>query len=111
MIQSRKEDISNLIKSIKFENDENIDLVKKEYISYIKSLNSYNKLTSKNFFILISISKENYKNDIKFIQSLFSEMILKVKETLFKCGNDILEIIERNEVIQIINSFLKPYEN
>lgn len=111
LIQSKKEDILNFTKHIEFENDENIDLVKKEYISYIKDLNSNNKLSSKKFFILISVSRENNQNDIRFIENTFSEMTLKIKDTLSKCGNDILEIVERKEVIQIINTFLNPYED
>ena len=111
MIQSKKEDISDIIKNINFENNEKIDLIKKEYISYIKSLNSKKELSSKNFFILISIPKENDKKDIEIIKNIFLEMVLKINETLLKCGNKTLEIIEKKEVIEIINSFLSPYEN
>ena len=111
LIQSKKEDISDIIKNINFENNEKIDLIKKEYISYIKSLNSKKELSSKNFFILISIPKENDKKDIEIIKNIFLEMVLKINETLLKCGNKTLEIIEKKEVIEIINSFLSPYEN
>ena len=86
--------------------------MKNEYISYIKNLNSEKELSSKNFFILISIPK--IKNEIinmEQIKNKFLERILKLSDGLLKCGNKSLEIIERKEVIEIIDSFMNPYKN
>ena len=110
LIQSQKEEIKEVIKNIEMENKENIDNLKEEYISYIKNLNSNQKLLSKNFFILINIPKENDIN-LNEVNKIFFERTLKIKETLSKCGNTILEIKNRKEVINLINSFLNPYKN
>ena len=59
LIQSKKENIEDIISEIVFENDDQINNIKKKYISYIKDLNSNKKLLSKNFFILINIPKNN----------------------------------------------------
>lgn len=112
LIQSKKEDVEGNIKNIKLENNETIDLIKEKYISYIKTLNSNKELSSKNFFILISIPTENSKIemiDLKSIKSKFTERTLKIEETLSKCGNTILEVMEKREVISIIDSFINPY--
>lgn len=114
LIQSKKEDIRNNIEKIKFENNEIVDLIKQEYISYIKTLNSNKELSSKNFFILVNIPMENMKIemiDMSIIKNKFTERISKITETLSKCGNKILEVIQQKEVIEIIDSFINPYKN
>ena len=45
------------------------------------------------------------------VNKIFFERILKIRETLSKCGNTIFEIKNRKEVIELINSFLNPYKN
>ena len=110
LIQSQKEDIEDIIENIEFENNENIDNTKQEYISYIKNLNSNQKLLSKNFFILINIQKEN-EISLNEVNKIFFERILKIKETLSKCGNKIFEIKNRKEVMEILDSYLNPYKN
>lgn len=114
LIQSKKENILNSIENINLDNNENVNFVKKEYISYIKSLNLNSKMSSKNFFILISIPKENIKKEkinIENIKNKFIDRIFKINDTLSKCGNRILEISEKREVINILDTFINPYKN
>lgn len=110
LIQSQKEDVKDVIKNIEMENNENIDNIKEEYICYIENLNSNQKLLSKNFFILINMPKENNVS-LNEVNKIFFERILKIRETLSKCGNTIFEIKNRKEVIELIDSFLNPYKN
>ena len=112
LIQSRKENILNTIKNIIFDNKEKINLIKNEYIFFIENLNLNSEMSSKNFYILLSIPKENsQKINIENIRKIFIEKILKIIDTLSKCGNTVLNISERKEVIKILDLFLNPYKD
>lgn len=101
LIQSKKEDISKSFFYIEDDESENINLLKNKYFEFIENLNSHNNSLSKKFFILFSISAENVQN----IDMQINEKVLKIKDTLSKCGNTILEINNKEEVIEVLSSF------
>lgn len=106
LIQSKKENISKEFFCIKEDENESINILKNQYFEFIENLNSYNKSSSKNFFILLSFVDENIPNEN--IERQINEKVLKTKDTLSKCGNTILEINDREEVIEILSSFFNP---
>ena len=115
LIQSKKEDLSKNIKNIqenlKKEN-KNIIKIGNNYINYIKKINKENYSSSKNFFILINNSNTNLKNinNEEIIFSELNEKYLKIKDTLSRCGNYVINIDEKNEIIKILESFFNKRE-
>ena len=86
-----------------------------KYIEYIKKINSENKSSSKNFFIIIhqddefkNINPEN--NSEKIIIENLNEKYFKIKETLSRCGNFVYEI-DKKETIDILYSFFNCRKN
>ncbi len=111
IIQSNKEDLSKNIQKInqqkKFEK-ENIKQISEKYINYIQKINQEKKSSSKNFFILIKNSIEknnNYEENI--IQDL-NEKYFKIKDSLSRCGNIIIEFENKEEIKKILYSFFYP---
>ena len=114
LIQSNKEDlsqhISNIQKNIKKINNKKIKKISENYIEYINKININKKSSSKDFYIIIS--NENNKTKKEFIESYeiikneLKEKYFKIKECLSRCGNSVIEINEKKEIINIIYSFL-----
>ena len=114
LIQSNKEDlsqhISNIKKNIKKINNKKIEKISENYIEYINKININKKSSSKDFYIIIS--NENNKTKKEFIESYeiikneLKEKYFKIKECLSRCGNSVIEINEKKEIINIIYSFL-----
>ena len=114
LIQSNKEDlsqhISNIQKNIKKINNKKIEKISENYIEYINKININKKSSSKDFYIIIS--NENNKTKKEFIESYeiikneLKEKYFKIKECLSRCGNSVIEINEKKEIINIIYSFL-----
>lgn len=114
LIQSNKEDlsqhISNIQKNIKKINNKKIEKISENYIEYINKININKKSSSKDFYIIIS--NENNKTKKEFIESYeiikneLKEKYFKIKECLSRCGNSVIEINEKKEIINIIFSFL-----
>lgn len=81
-----------------------------EHIKFIKNKNNQNKAASKNFYIIISYEteakeqKNNFNEEI-IINSL-NDKFFKIKETLSRCGNTIYAINTKEEVEEILNSFI-----
>ena len=79
---------------------------------FIKSKNTINKASSKNFYIVIKEKyKENQKDEEKefnerIIKNKLNENFFKIKEALSRCGNTTYEINKKSEVIEILNSFI-----
>lgn len=116
LIQSKKENLNNHILKLEEEKIKNSKLknIYNNYIEYIKKINIENKSSSKNFFIIIdfynqefnskSISeKENYE---KIIKNNLKEKYFKIKECLSRCGNFVQDINEKDEIKNILYSFL-----
>jgi len=116
LIQSNKEDlsknISNIKNNLKNKKEEFLKEISEEYINYINKINSNKKSSSKNFYIVIS-SEENSKNSEDIIIEELNEKFFKIKECLSRCGNLVTGYSTKNELIQIIFSFLnsKKYLN
>ncbi len=113
LIQSNKEDLSKIISNIKKqvekETNENIINLSKNYIEFIQKINKERKSSSKNFYIIIKNSnknkKENNIDDEIIIQDL-NEKYFKIKECLSRCGNIAQEYDTKEEIINVLLSFL-----
>lgn len=113
LIQSKKENISKHISILKEEEnkyiDKNITDIYSNYYSYIEELNKINKSSSKNFYIVLKYKLENFRsediNKERVAATNLNDMYLKVKETLSRCGNTILDVNTKEEVEEILFSF------
>ena len=118
LIQSNKEDLSKHISCVKdFSKKENKKIIKiaDEYISYINHLNINKKSAVKNFYIIIKKDKDKKEKngeDIKNIQNnIFDELndqFLKIKDSLSRCGNLIIDVNDKNMCKNILFSFFYP---
>ena len=72
-------------------------------ISYAKVNSSLLKSSSKNFYIIIK--KEKGEDEEKIFEEL-NEKAIKIKENLKRCGNEVINIKNKNEIINIFLSFL-----
>ena len=111
LIQSNKEDLSKHIEDINKNslNEENqIQNISKNYISYIQSLNHSKKSSSKNFYIILKYKNNN--KEITNIQDLAIEELndeyFKIKDCLSRCGNLVTDFSDKNQIISILFSFL-----
>ncbi|MBQ3407849.1 MAG: hypothetical protein IJH12_01415 [Clostridia bacterium] len=110
LIQSKKEDLSKHISNIEFQKNienNNIKNISNNYIEYIKELNKRKKSSTKNYYIIIKNDKnneiENYEN---LVCDELTENYLKIKDCLSRCGNNVIDINEKKEIIEILFSFL-----
>ena len=111
LIQSNKEDLSNHFNKIK-ENlileEKNIQEISKNYINYIKELNNNNKSSSKNYYIIIDY--ENKENNIIDLETYATEDLnnkyFKIKDCLSRCGNNAINILDKEQIKEILFSFL-----
>ena len=116
LIQSNKEDLSkniSIIKNnLKNKKEEFLNEFADDYIKYINNINSIKKSSSKNFYLIISGENEEKNNEEIIIEEL-NEKFFKIKECLSRCGNIVSGISSKNELIEIIYSFLnsKKYLN
>ena len=113
LIQSSKENLDknilNIQKNIQKKENKFLKNISNEYIKYIQNMNLSKKSSSKNFYIILSNEKlkgidnnqsfEIIKNDLK-------EKYFKIKDCLSRCGNSVIEINSKNEIIKILYSFL-----
>ena len=112
IIQSSKQDLSEHIKqiekNIQKKENKNIRILGKKYINYIKEINSSKRNSSKIFYLIISDNlkkMENTNNAEEIIKADLKEKYFKIKECLSRCGNGVIEISEKEELIEIIDSF------
>ena len=82
----------------------------KKYINFIQEINQKRKSSSKNFYIVIKENPENKKQKInEEIEKIYCEKLnekyFKVKESLSRCGNIVMQYETKKEVEKIINSF------
>ena len=114
LIQSNKEDLSNHISTINIQlkNEKNLEIkeISKNYINFIQNINKEKKSSSKNFYILIKNSLKNLKleniNSEEIIIEELNEKFFKIKECLSRCGNITLEYDKKEEIKEILYSFL-----
>ena len=113
IIQSNKQDLSEHInqieKNIQKKENKIIKNLGKKYIKFINDINSSKKNSSKILYLIISdnLKKiENASNAEEIIKADLKEKYFKVKECLARCGNSVTEVESKNELIEIIDSFL-----
>ena len=111
LIQSNKKDLSKHISKIQEKNEKqinkNISILSGKYINYITNLNKETKTNAKSFYIILKEElKKDSKIDEKIILQNLNENYFKVKDSLSRCGNNIQEIIQKDEIEKIIDSFL-----
>ncbi len=115
LIQSKKEDISKTISQINqvSEKNEKIQEMKENYIKYITQMNKEKNSSSKNFFIIIQkkvdiLNKgiEDFMEEETKAFDYLNECYFKIKETLTRCGNLVDEINSKQNVINILQSFI-----
>lgn len=114
IIQSKKEDFSKHIQKIKKQNKKenssnkkNMVNLSKQYIDFIIQKNKEKSSSSKNFYILIYFQKDNQNNLNEMIYQELQEKYLKIKDLLSRCGNEVQEINNKNELIEIYSSFFQ----
>ena len=111
IIQSKKEDLSKHISNLEFQKNKEEKSIKKiidNYIDYITELNKNKKSSTKNYYIVINNNKnnkeiDNYEN---IVCDDLTEKYLKIKDCLSRCGNTVIDVNEKEEIIQILFSFL-----
>lgn len=111
LIQSNKEDLSNHILNIQKQlilEKNNIQEISKKYIKFIEEINNKNKSSSKNFYIIIKYINENNNliNDENYIIEDLNNKYFKIKEGLSRCGNIVIDFSNKNEIKNILFSFL-----
>lgn len=110
LIQSNKENlnphISKIKKYINKEENKFLKDISENYIKYISEINNNNKSASKRFYIIIKNSEINKKNkDLEIIKQELNENYIKIKECLLRCGNIVIAITKRKEIINLFYSF------
>ena len=111
LIQSKKEDISKHVSSVnsqKEKENQKIQDISQKYIEYIIELNKKKKSATKNLYIIIE--SKNCNKEIENFETIacdeLKENFLKIKDCLSRCGNIIQDISNKNEVKDILFSFL-----
>ena len=118
LIQSSKENLEknifNIQKNIQKKENKKLKKIANKYIEYINKINSNKKSSSKNFYLMISneISKnqENIES-IEIIKNDLKEKYFKIKECLYRCGNSVIEINTKEEIIKILKMFFNARKN
>lgn len=109
LIQSKKENlskhISNVQKSVSDEKNPKILEISEKYINYIKKKNEENRSSSKNFYIVIRSEVNNLINGEEICINNLNDNYFKIKETLSKVGNRVVEIKRKEDVEKILISF------
>lgn len=110
LIQSNKQDLSqhilNIQKNIQKEENRYLKEISENYIKFIKKLNYSKNSASKDFYLIISNEKIENFNTIEIIENDLKEKYFKIKECLSRCGNDVIEINNKNDISDIFYSLL-----
>ena len=113
LIQSNKIDLSNHISKIqekvKEEGNFNLSKISEKYIEFIKKLNQEKNSSSKNFYIIIKNEKNQKEEELNILE--LEENYFKIKDTLLRCGNNVIQIEEKEKVKEILFSFLNTRKN
>ena len=113
LIQSSKENLEknilNIQKNIQKKENKFLKNISDEYIKYIKNMNLTKKSSTKNFYIILSNEKLKgieYVESFEIIKNDLKEKYFKVKDCLSRCGNSVIEINTKKEILKILFSFL-----
>jgi len=111
IIQSNKEDISENIQKIKKQKEIEIRLnnnfmvnIIDSYINFIKNKNKEKLSSSKKFYLIINSKKIPENQEENIILDL-KEKYLKIKDSLSRCGNNVAEVLNKEDLKNIIKSF------
>ena len=110
LIQSNKEDLSqhinNIEKNIQKKENKYLKEISENYIKFVQTLNYSRNSASKDFYLIIS--NENLENfdSMEIVENDLKEKYFKIKECLSRCGNDVIELNEKEEIIKIFYSLL-----
>jgi hypothetical protein len=107
LIKSKRSDVEEYLKNIeaiyKAEKSECLKEIMLDYIKNIKDEILIKKSISRRFFMIIKydIPKKDRKREINMEEFLsgFDEKILKIKNTLSKCGNQVIDFGRDNKKI------------
>ena len=122
LVQSKKEDLSKHISSVKnstIKESKKIKEISDEYINYLNKLNINKKSATKNFYIIIKKEKkiinnkkieekENIENNQENIFEELNDNYLKIKDTISRCGNLVIDINDKESILNILFSFFYP---
>ena len=122
LVQSKKEDLSKHISSVKnstIKERKKIKEISDEYINYLNKLNINKKSATKNFYIIIKNDKkiinnkkieeqENIENNQENIFDELNDNYLKIKDTISRCGNLVIDINDKKSILNILFSFFYP---
>ena len=107
IIQSSKENLDknmeNIRENLKRENKKYLEEIAKSYFEFMQKYNSIKNSSTKNFYIIIS--NENEDSEENIFQTL-NEKYFKIKECLFRCGNQVQDFNSKKDVKEILNIFL-----
>ena len=113
LIQSSKENLDknilNIQKNIQKKENKFLKNISNEYIKYIQNMNLTKKSSSKNFYIILANEKLkgiDYNHSFEIIKNDLKEKYFKIKDCLSRCGNSVIEINSKNQIIKILYSFL-----
>ena len=111
LIQSNKQDLSQHISQIEknIQKKENLYLkeISQNYFNFIKNLNYSKNSSNKDFYIIVENNKNNNNfNSLEIIENDLKEKYFKIKECLSRCGNDTIEINNKEDIINLFYSFL-----
>lgn len=112
LIQSNKEDIERYTKFIKenqINESEKLKKIAERYCEELNKINNENIYSSKNFFIILK--KYEVEENINLIKDELNNNYFKVKECLTRCGNNVIAIENKNEVVNILYTFFNKNKN
>ncbi len=117
LIQTNKENLNSHIfkiqEKLNEEKNKNIKKITEKYIQYIQEMNLKNKSSSKKFFILLKQNipqKEINENSEKICINNLNTQYFKIKECLSRCGNNVIEINQKKQILDFYYSFFN-YRN
>ena len=110
LIQSNKEDLSQHIlqikKNIQKKENKYLNELSENYIKFIQHLNYSRNSASKDFYLIISNENSENFNSSEIIENDLKEKYFKIKECLSRCGNDVIELGDKKEILKIFYSLL-----
>ena len=97
--------------TVKKENNFNLLKISQKYIEFITKMNNEKKSSSKNFYIIIKNEEVKFSKGIELIIADLNEKFFKIKECLSRCGNVAVEISDKEELKNILFTFLNSRKN
>ena len=118
LIHSSKENLDQHILKIQKNIQKKVNIYLKElaenYLSYINKINISKKSSSKEFYLIIQNEKSQVKKESvnkEIIYSELKEKYFKIKECLARCGNSVIEIDSKDNILKILNEFINNRKN